>query len=176
MLKYCLIHPSIHLGNDTLICFEKPNDQIELGVEIPNGVYQWNTGATTSKIIVKGEGVYNVKVNYAGSNCLSGDEIYINAYCPYTFFYPNAITPNGDGLNDYFTTPHHNIKDYHLMIFNRWGELLFETYSETQFWDGTYKGNVVQEDVYVWKVDYKVEETNNDITKKTEIGRVTVIR
>ncbi len=171
-----LPYPELNLGNDTTVCFELPNDQMVLGVDNQNYLYQWNTGESTAKITIKSEGVYNVRVNYDGSTCYTNDEIHINEYCPYSIFFPNAITPNGDGVNDYFSTPHHNLKGYHLMIFNRWGELLFETFSETNLWDGTYQGQKVQEDVYVWKVDYKVEETDKSIRKKTEIGRVTVVR
>jgi len=75
----------------------------------------------------------------------------------YLFYIPNTFTPNGDGNNDFFRPFGDGVdwSKYHMMIFNRWGEKLFETDDVTQGWDGTYKGNPVQSDVYVWKIKAK---------------------
>ena len=72
----------------------------------------------------------------------------------YTFFAPNAFTPDGDGLNDVFLPQGHaiDLNEYNLMIFDRWGELLFETNDYFEGWNGIYEGLPVQVDTYVWKV------------------------
>ena len=171
-----LPYPVINIGNDTILCFEDLNNEFVLDAKNAACEFLWNTGETTQQITIHQEGAYSVIANYPNSTCSTSDVVRITEYCPYSIFFPNAITLNGDGINDRFPTPHHNLKGYHLMIFNRWGELLFETYDYTNLWDGTYQGQKVQEDVYVWKCDYKVEELDKKIVKKTEIGRVTVIR
>jgi gliding motility-associated-like protein len=71
-------------------------------------------------------------------------------------FIPNAFTPNRDGLNDCFgavdVSPH---TDFHLVVFNRWGERLYESYDATQCWDGIYKGSDALMDTYPYVVTYR---------------------
>ncbi|HEU4718381.1 MAG TPA: T9SS type B sorting domain-containing protein, partial [Bacteroidia bacterium] len=91
----------------------------------------------------------------------------------FRFFIPNTFTPNGDGLNDIFMPAIMGVDNYHFMIFDRWGNLIFETSDTFQGWDGRYKGNKCQEDVYVWKIDFTnvVDESNQEL-----IGHVNLIR
>lgn len=89
------------------------------------------------------------------------------------FFIPNTFTPNGDGLNDVFMPAIMGAEQYHFMVFDRWGMLIFETYDLLQGWDGRFKGNKCQQDVYVWKVDYFDLEHQ---TSETRIGHVNLIR
>jgi gliding motility-associated-like protein len=74
----------------------------------------------------------------------------------FTFYAPNTFTPNGDGHNDVWMPYGIGIdpKNYHLMIFDRWGNLLFETHTWGEGWDGRANGgaNIAQIDTYVWKV------------------------
>ncbi len=79
---------------------------------------------------------------------------------PFTFYIPNAFTQNNDGLNEFYTAFGTNIKEFNMMIFNRWGEKIWSchTYGNPQAdtkcaWDGYYKGVLCQMDIYVWKVD-----------------------
>ena len=69
-------------------------------------------------------------------------------------FVPNSFTPDGDGLNDYFfpVLKGFDAEGYTFMVFDRWGELLFQSSSLSGRWDGTYKGEPVQEGVYIWKL------------------------
>ncbi len=81
----------------------------------------------------------------------------------FTFYIPNAFTPNSDGTNEMFKGIGIGIKTYTLMIFDRWGELIFQSDDLEKGWDGTFKGKggeVVQEGVYVWKVQLKDERNN----------------
>ncbi|HXB41665.1 MAG TPA: PKD domain-containing protein [Bacteroidia bacterium] len=77
----------------------------------------------------------------------------------YTFYIPNAFTPDGDNLNDGFKGTGIGIDNttYSLMIFDRWGNLIFTANDIDKAWDGRIKkdGDIVQEDVYVWKVSFK---------------------
>lgn len=93
------------------------------------------------------------------------------------FFIPNVFTPDGDSYNEVFKpifTSGFDAYDYHLTIFNRWGEIVFESYDASFGWDGTY-GNqgLVQDGVYVWQIDFK--ESFSD-KRHQEVGHVTVLR
>jgi len=68
-------------------------------------------------------------------------------------FIPNTFTPNGDGINDLFNVTITNLKSYHIRIFNRWGQQLFESKDTSRSWDGTYNGKRVEFGVYYYVVD-----------------------
>lgn len=87
--------------------------------------------------------------------------------------FPNAFTPhNDDGLNDIFRPVHKGVIEYELLIYNRWGELIYQTEDISEGWDGTVKGEPAKPDVYVWKASGKF--TNG---RSFEIaGDVTLIR
>ena len=73
----------------------------------------------------------------------------------FTFFIPNAFTPNGDGVNDVFFGTGIGIAKYEMWIFDRWGNLIFTCSDLNQTWDGTVQGkggDLCQIDTYVWKV------------------------
>jgi gliding motility-associated-like protein len=94
---------------------------------------------------------------------------------PETALYiPNAFTPNGAGPNNLFLPVGVGItnENYSFMIFDRWGMLIYEGNSWGDGWDGTFKGNPCQEDVYVWKL--KCTDTLNQ--KYNMIGHVSLIR
>lgn len=69
-------------------------------------------------------------------------------------FVPNTFTPDGNEFNQIFSPSIDGIDSYHyhLTIFNRWGELIFESFDPALGWDGTYKGRVVQEGNYNWHI------------------------
>lgn len=84
-----------------------------------------------------------------------------NLYTGGAFYIPNAFTPNNDVLNDYFKPFANCIKDYTFMVFDRWGEKLFETVDIEQGWNGYYKGTVCHQDVYVYKISF-IDETKGN--------------
>lgn len=87
-------------------------------------------------------------------------------------YYPNAFTPNGDNLNDRYVTPSEYIKAYQIMIYNRWGEKVYESDDLTQNWDGTYKGKEAQMDAYA----VVVITTGVDNVRRVHHGTITLIR
>jgi gliding motility-associated-like protein len=89
-------------------------------------------------------------------------------------FIPNTFTPNGNGQNDVFKVYSNIIQSMHLMVFNQWGEKVFETTDPGTGWDGTYKGKPQPVGVYVY-VAYMVlsDQTNSTVTKK---GTFNLIR
>jgi gliding motility-associated-like protein len=87
---------------------------------------------------------------------------------------PNAFTPNGDGINERFRPVLSGVlsQDYVFMVFNRWGEKLFETNDINGSWDGMFNGQPSQTDVYVWVVEGLLEGN----IKFTRSGNVTLLR
>jgi len=93
----------------------------------------------------------------------------------FLLFVPNAFTVDGDGINDYFLPIIDGIDPYSyiLYIFNRWGELLFETHNPNEGWDGYYRSVMSKEDVYVWKIIAKDAVSGK---KKEYYGHVSLLK
>lgn len=88
---------------------------------------------------------------------------------------PNTFTPDGNSLNQTWGIfiEGIDIYDFHLTLFNRWGEMVWESYNPTGRWDGTYGGQAAQDGVYVWRIQAKDRE--NDKVYQFE-GTVNVLR
>ncbi len=96
-----------------------------------------------------------VAVATSADNCTTTDSLYIAITdCNEAIFIPNAFTPNGDGQNDIFKVLSRCVTLYSFRIFNRWGELVYETSDITQGWDGTFKGAAQMPGVFVYTVVY----------------------
>lgn len=87
-------------------------------------------------------------------------------------YVPNAFTPNGDGNNDIFLVYGQDIQKASVKIFNRWGELVFESVNQFQGWDGMYKGVLAPSGLYT----YVVQATRLDNTKEERNGSIMLIR
>jgi len=92
----------------------------------------------------------------------------------YTFYIPNAFTPNDDGVNDIFTGKGIGVKTYKMWIYDRWGEMVSYTEDIAKGWNGTIKGNVIDTKMDVYQ--YKVIVT--DVTNKQHeyVGHVSLIK
>ncbi len=91
---------------------------------------------------------------------------------PFRIFFPNAFTPNQDGLNDTFKPTFLFVRTYRMSIYNREGMLLFETQEIEEGWDGTFKGEVAPSGAYIYVVDLK---DNTGESFQTQ-GTFTLIR
>lgn len=158
------------LGRDTCLL---PNDTIVLKATEGYNAYSWmggsNTTAATFKI--KSPGVYWVRVtNICGSK---RDSIEIFDRCDFPIYIPDAFTPNGDNLNDNFGVPKDNKNRLiDLRIYNRSGQLIFQTNEKDKRWDGKFKKQLLNSDVFVY---YLIMEgmSGNRITQK---GKIALIR
>jgi gliding motility-associated-like protein len=89
------------------------------------------------------------------------------------FYIPTAFTPNNDGTNDLFRPMlFGNVIKYNFIVYNRWGQIVFQTSDLNKAWDGNYKKLQQESDVYIWTCSYQFEGEQI----KTEQGTVTVIR
>lgn len=117
--------------------------------------------------------VYLMVENQYG--CVDDTTINIIVEPDFTFFIPNAFTPNADGVNDGFYGQGHGITKYEIWIFDRWGNLIFNTTDINEAWDGSVQGkggDMAQIDVYVWKVVL----TDVFDTKHKYIGHVSLVK
>jgi gliding motility-associated-like protein len=87
----------------------------------------------------------------------------------FNLYIPNTFTPNEDDRNEFFQAKGTGIKTFKLLIFNRWGEQVFDSNDITKGWDGSFKGEPCKSDVYVWKlratdINGKAKELNGHVT------------
>ena len=93
--------------------------------------------------------------------------------CDESFIWiPNSFTPNSNGINDQFKAYGVNIKQFEMIIYNRWGEKLFITRNLEQGWDGKYNGKFVQLGIYIYKIIYT--DVRNE--EKNIVGKVSLIK
>jgi gliding motility-associated-like protein len=148
----------------------------------PNGyAYSWSPGETLSDSTSQHPTAspvvtttYTVTVSNGG--CSLSDTVTIRVLeiiCDYPYIYvPNAFTPNNDGENDVLYVRGQNITELIFRVFDRWGELVFETTDITKGWDGTFKDREADPAVFVWYV----EATCLGGEKYFHKGNVTLIR
>jgi gliding motility-associated-like protein len=108
--------------------------------------------------------------------CTDQTQKYVTINEVVQFYVPNAITVNSDDFNEYFLPiflPGFNPLGYSLQIFDRWGVLMYESQDVNTGWDGTYLGVIVPEDVYVWKMEFRENQT--DITYR-HFGHISVLK
>ena len=147
--------------------------------------WKWDFGDGTPSVSVKNNpvhvyplentGIYPVQLVVTDTNGCKDSiikEVEIKPY--FAFFMPNAFTPDGNGINDTFFGKGVGIDEYQLWIFDRWGNLVFESANINEGWNGSLKNGkeVSLMDVFVWKVKLK------DIfgKKHTYTGTVTIAK
>ena len=144
-------------------------------------LYNWREDSLLSKLDIHDpwahiESSHTFYLSVTNSfGCTTQDSIYIQYFneCdePYIFM-PNAFSPDGDGVNDILTVNGYVFDAMKLLIYNRWGELIFETTDQNYGWDGTYKGNLCAPDVYGFYLECNCKSGDIFIKK----GNVTLLR
>jgi len=159
---------TVDLGTDLSIC---PLLNESINLDAGDGTdFIWSTGDTSSSIDVTQPGIYSVTVsNSAG--CTSEGETSVTTVCETAFLLPNAFSPNGDNVNDYFRPQTQFVENYSLQVYDRWGKVLFATTNLDDAWDGTNKGETQPMGVYVWFASY-TDNAGNVIKEK---GNVTIV-
>ena len=115
---------------------------------------------------------YQIVENAYGCKDTMRQMIYVE---PFTIFIPNSFTSDGDGLNEFFEAiPTLPVNSWNFMIFDRWGELIFQSSDPNDTWDGTYKGQKVQIGTYTYILEtISCEDLN---AEKLIKGHVNVLR
>ncbi|NET32486.1 MAG: gliding motility-associated C-terminal domain-containing protein [Cyanothece sp. SIO1E1] len=185
------------LGNCTtrdsiLIEFEAPLDLVLpdsivlcrgesqlLQPKLPPGTsVQWQDGSSSSTYLVDTPGLYSLLATKNG--CVTEASVVATASnCgKIEVFTPNAFSPNDDGIHDSFFPQFPtevNILDYQLKIFDRWGALIFSSPNAEQVWDGSFAGRPAGIGVYVFLIEFSVEEAG-EVFSQQVAGSVTLLR
>jgi gliding motility-associated-like protein len=166
--------PFVDLGVDTAICYGGSPLLLANLVPYQQGYrYRWNTGDTTFTLKVVHHGNYALSVT-SDHGCITTEEIEVGKGCYMDI--PNAFTPNGDGYNDFFFPRQllsSRITGFYMKVFNRWGQVIFETTSKTgRGWDGKLNGTDQPGGVYLYLIEAGID--NKHIEKYQ--GNVTLIR
>lgn len=170
--------PISSLNADTTVCFDVI-DSLVLYAGEANKVVWYDAARNTKQgkyFSVTEPGEYTVEL-INGDNCFVTDKIRVDTLCSRFIFFPNAFTPNGDGLNDVFQAYSVDTYGYELVIFNNWGQVVFETNDLNEGWDGTMNGQKSVLGVYVYRCTYTlVDDVSGDLVEKTKVGHLTLIR
>jgi gliding motility-associated-like protein len=122
----------------------------------------------------RGYVVQLIAINSIGCADTANAVVFINDIV--IFYIPNTFTPDGDEFNNTFRPVLNSGIDlfsYNLILYNRWGEIIFETSDPLVGWDGTYHNKLVQEGTYTWALEFK--ESMSD-KRHNYNGKVTMIR
>lgn len=148
-----------------------PGDEVSI-VASGGMSYLWNTGASSAQILMKPLETISYCATVTDANgCKSESCVEIQVRAESTLYIPNVFTPNGDDLNDEFYISGYNLGEFDLKIFNRWGQLLFQSNDPLKGWDGSFRGQTVA-GVYVFILKAK----GNDGTEYHKTGHITLIQ
>jgi gliding motility-associated-like protein len=185
-------------GEDVFGCLDQDSLFVELlplpSLSLPDSVFfefpstAWITANTNVN-----SGLWQPKENISCDTCISisANPLYPTQYTfiisdaagcgardsvwvipEYTCWVPNSITPNWDGVNDGFKVQSFlPLRAFYLQVFDRWGQLVFESNQQDRGWDGSFQGYHVPQDVYTWILIFENQE-GPQIRK----GHLTVLR
>lgn len=144
-----------YAGNDTNAVYGIPHQLFSSGgvsyLWTPSNVLD-NPIAQNPKATLTSDTRFTVLVTDV-AGCVGTDDVLIKVYKGPTYYIPNAFSPNGDGLNDIFRpVPVGIVKTDYFRVFNRYGQLLFETSKWLDGWNGTYQGKKQTQGTYAWMI------------------------
>lgn len=145
--------------------------------------FYWNFGDGSSTPIenpthsyhITSDETFNVLFKVTNKyNCSHDTLKAISVVDNYAFYVPNSFTPNNDGINDLFLPKVTDVLKYHLVVYNRNGEAIFQSINPEEPWDGTLDGVKCPGGVYTWVITYlKYAQPDTELRK---IGTVSLIR
>jgi gliding motility-associated-like protein len=147
--------------------------------------YQWNFGDTSQSVSsenpshtypVNTPGTYVVElIAYSALGCSDTAWNGVTVKDELIYYVPNTFTPDDDGYNQEFKpvfTEGFDPYDYKLLIFNRWGEIIFESNDANFGWDGTYGGKQVQDGTYVWTIEFKTTQSDERVNINGHLNKL----
>ncbi|MBN4066170.1 gliding motility-associated C-terminal domain-containing protein, partial [Candidatus Amoebophilus asiaticus] len=166
--------PNAFAGNDTTIALGASAQLYATG----GGAYSWSppSGLSCTNCANPVASPENTTVYYLAVSDLLGcsdvDSVIVTVDRSTVIFIPNIFSPNGDGQNDMLDVQGKGVKELEYVIYNRWGEKVFESSDLENDWDGTLRGKPLNPAVFV----YYVEATFTNGKEIKEKGNITLIR
>jgi gliding motility-associated-like protein len=135
--------------------------------------YLWNEGSRTEKVSIGQPGTYWLQVE-DNNGCIGKDSITIHPKdCMSGVYVPNAFSPNKDRKNDLFSAQVFGpVARFELIVYNRWGRVIFKTTDPTKGWDGRFSGIEQDSGTFIWMCRYRLEGEPEKMVK----GTVVLIR
>jgi gliding motility-associated-like protein len=136
--------------------------------------YFWQNGSTAQTYKASEAGYYNVTIEDTNC-CVQSDTIKLYLL---DLIVPSAFSPNHDGLNDRFRVkgPTQGIDNYQFYIYNRWGQLLWQSNNFGDSWDGTFNGAECPMGVYTWVMRFGVSGDLLKVDKIIKRGVITLVK
>jgi gliding motility-associated-like protein len=121
-------------------------------------------------------GTYTIQLKVSSANnCWDSITKIIKVEDSLTMLIPNVFTPNSDGKNDkFYTVINGELEDYKMLIFNRWGKIIFESSDQNEAWEGQYEGTEIPDGVYFYRLNYRPKGSDSKEDYKT--GSITLYR
>ncbi|MFZ1688592.1 MAG: gliding motility-associated C-terminal domain-containing protein [Flavobacteriales bacterium] len=165
--------PTVYAGQDVEIDFGDATQLHGVG----EGVVLWSPGTELLgctdclEPLASPETTTLYTIELTDTNgCKANDQVLV--VVDGSLYVPNTFTPDGDGVNDVFFALGEEVKDFELLVFNRWGEQIWKGDDLRSTWNGTYSGVQSPIDTYVWKIQYS--EVSGE--KHRLIGHVNLVR
>lgn len=169
-------HPEMmtKLGSGYFLC-EDDAELVKLDAGEGYVKYKWMpTEDTTQWIMVKTVGDYFVKVtDHFG--CRGTGDSKVKRRCGVLLHFPDAFTPNQDGVNDVYAPQGTDVIDFNIQIYNSWGERIFTSHDLNKSWDGMMKGQPAPDGVYVYQATYSGYK-NKQLQAFFNKGTITLLR
>lgn len=115
-------------------------------------------------------------IGYSPFGCSDTFTVVITVNEVLLYYIPNSFTPDGDEYNNVWQpvfTSGFDPQQFHLTLYDRWGELIWESYDASVGWDGTYNGKFVPFGTYIYKIEFKRDSSSD---REVVSGHVTIIR
>ena len=169
-------HPPLFtsLGDEYTICDkEKELVKLDAGEGFVN--YKWTPTEDTTQWIIVGEvkDYFVIVKDFRG--CDGSDGTQVKRRCPVAVYFPNSFTPNNDGMNDVYAPVGVDVISFNLKIYNRWGQLVFESNNISHTWDGTTNGKFAPTDTYIYQAEYS-GYLNKKLVTFDKKGNITLMR
>ncbi|MCF8429350.1 MAG: gliding motility-associated C-terminal domain-containing protein [Bacteroidia bacterium] len=163
--------PMINILGPKFLCSDN-NDTISLVANLFSSNIWFPQNGKSNVITISKAGKYwhTVTDNFG---CTNTDTVTIKDACTPLFYMPNAFTPNGNNLNDFLNFKGKYIDVFNIKIFNRWGEIVFESNDFECKWEGTFQGNPLPMEVYFYTVIYSSFSLETTFSKS---GTFTLLR
>ena len=162
--------PLSGLPSDTFLCEDEP---IIFNFDAENASYLWQDGSTSNNYTINELGIYSLII----SNSCGTSEFTMKVHpkdCTCNTYIPNAFSPGNGGINEDFTVSADcEFTSFLLKIYNRWGKQVFESNTPSNKWNGEIDGEILPQDVYIYKLVHSFEDKNE---LHTLSGVITLLR
>lgn len=161
-----------------------PNEIVSLtNTSLYGDTYEWifDDGSfstdTNVQFSYSVEGEYQISlIAFNDDGCSDTTWFTIIVRPEFAIYIPNSFTPNGDNFNNIwkYSIKGIDLYSFHMKVYNRWGEVVWESFDPENYWDGSYKGIVAPDGTYTWSLEY--DSTTESGLRETLSGHVCLLR